>query len=255
MKLFLDVGNTRIKWAWIKSQSDIATSIEVADSLEMLATQWSKLVSCNDYFIGGCCVRGPEFETEITLLARRLFDVEICWVVPLSFACGVSNAYPEPRELGADRWAAIVAAHARWPDQTCVVVDAGTAITIDVIAAGGRHRGGVILPGYRLTLESLGRPSQLFPGVSPDLSAVVKKDDALNTSTRGAILAGVVFVVQGGIKAVIERQANQLDVKIEALPILLTGGDAAMSELISSNTHRVPELVLEGVQLLTEESR
>ena len=76
------------------------------------------------------------------------------------------NAYAEPARLGIDRWAAIIAAYHRFPEGACVV-DCGTACTFDLVDAGGRHRGGYILPGLsamegavlgETAIEGLGMP-------------------------------------------------------------------------------------------------
>ena len=82
------------------------------------------------------------------------------WLTASAAACGVVNGYATPEQLGADRWAALVAARLRahttdlFPAPV-VVVNAGTAVTIDTLDADGRFRGGVILPGLRLMLRAL----------------------------------------------------------------------------------------------------
>ena len=82
------------------------------------------------------------------------------WLTASAAACGVTNRYARPAQLGADRWASLVAA---WRRSTatdlfppaCVVVNAGTAVTIDALDADGVFRGGLILPGMRLMLQAL----------------------------------------------------------------------------------------------------
>src|SRR6516162_10723505 len=82
------------------------------------------------------------------------------WLVASDYACGVTNRYARPAQLGADRWASLVAARRRstatdlFPP-ACVVVNAGTAVTIDALDVDGVFHGGLILPGMRLMLQAL----------------------------------------------------------------------------------------------------
>ncbi len=245
MKLLVDVGNSRIKWKYGEAAA-------VADSLQQLGAQWRALNVGNILQAIGGCVRGKLLPRQIDELAQTHFNIRIDWQCSESEACGVKNAYPNPQDLGVDRWAALIAARARYPDQACIVVDAGTAITVDALAASGVHCGGVILPGAGSMLDTLTRAEHLFPDSSQDLHALAKTVQPLTNNTRDALLAGIVFTVQGSVKTVIERQAEQIKAKIEALPILITGGDSIMLKLDYLQTVQVPELVLEGLSLLTE---
>ena len=69
------------------------------------------------------------------------------------------------------------------------------------------------------------------------------------------MLAGIIFAMQGGVSSVIEQQIKQIKAKIETTPIILTGGDSTMLKLDSLHTILVPDLVLEGLQLLKEKTR
>ena len=98
------------------------------------------------------------------------------WLVATRAACGVTNRYANPSQLGADRWAAIVAARRRataggQSPMPVVVVNAGTAVTIDALDADGVFRGGVILPGMRLMLQALAEKTsalKVAPGTFAD---------------------------------------------------------------------------------------
>src|SRR4029077_2103024 len=68
---------------------------------------------------------------------------------------GVRNGYAETWRLGADRWVAMLGAHARYPGRALWVVDVGTALTVDLLDEHGRHRGGLLVPGPALMVESL----------------------------------------------------------------------------------------------------
>ena len=76
------------------------------------------------------------------------------WIGATAAAAGVTNGYRNPAQLGADRWVAIIGAHSTWAVDCCVV-DVGTAMTIDIVTAAGRHEGGLIVPGPTLMIDSL----------------------------------------------------------------------------------------------------
>jgi type III pantothenate kinase len=245
VNLYVDVGNSRIKWLYHETSM-------VADSLALLGEQWSALQSVEIQKISGSCVRGSLMADQIDQIARACFGKKVGWQSSAARACGVTNAYIEPEALGVDRWVALIAARARNPGQACIVVDAGTAITVDLLDASGLHRGGVILPGAKSMLDTLDRAEQLFPDAGRNLHELAKSAQALTRNTQDAVLAGIIFAVQGGVSAVIAQQARQINAKIEALPILLTGGDSSMLKLDDLQTLLVPDLVLEGLRVLAE---
>lgn len=250
MNLYVDVGNSRIKWKY-----DGMVEAMAAGSLEQLSLQWNELKAVKLQSAAGSCVRSRSLADEINELSQACFDMPVVWQSSVAVACGVTNAYAQPQNLGVDRWAVLIAARARYPNQACIVVDAGTAITVDLLDASGLHLGGVILPGARSMLDTLNRAEQLFPDANRDLHEIAKSVSPFASSTQDAVLAGIVFAVQGGVKAVIEQQAAQINVKIEMLPIILTGGDSTMLKLDSLQTQQVPDLVLEGLRVLMENGK
>jgi len=245
MSIYLDVGNSRIKW-----RLDVSSHTHIAASIDELAQQWQDLGDIASCELFACNVRGEAIAVQISVLAQRCFSSPVVWLITTAECCGVVNGYHDPHRLGVDRWAALVGARARIHDTACIVIDAGTAITVDVLDASGRHRGGVIMPGARTMLGSLDQAAQLFPDVDENLQSFALQEQALTNSTRDALLAGVIFAVRGGVQAVIAQQAKQINVKIEALFIILTGGDSSMLKLDSMQTSLAPDLVLEGLERL-----
>lgn len=156
---------------------------------------------------------------------------------------GVTNGYREPARLGADRWAALVAARARTHGAACVV-DAGTAVTIDALDVEGVFRGGVILPG--LTLQR----TALLQGTSGIAEFEGQERDPLARSTADAVAAGTLFGLAGAIDRVLDEQARQLG----APPmVFVTGGDAPrLLPLLRHAAMAAPDLVLEGVARMAE---
>ncbi|MFZ3322046.1 MAG: type III pantothenate kinase [Usitatibacter sp.] len=149
--LAIDAGNTRIKWAvhdghaW-SAPGAIATS-ESASLYESMrpALPVDRAVACN--------VAGAEVRARIEDACRSA-GIEVDVIASQHSQLGVTSGYREPSQLGADRWAALVAAHRGYPGHK-LVVNAGTALTIDALAADGYFMGGLIVPGPALMRRSL----------------------------------------------------------------------------------------------------
>ena len=247
MNIVLDVGNSRIKW-----RSTDGPESHAVLSIEALHQQWQDLPAAGTVTLYGCNVRGPRVAEEINAIARQVFEHDVCWLSSRAQAAGVRNAYAAPAQLGVDRWAAIVAAYARDPGRACIVIDAGTAITVDAIDERGQHRGGVIMPGLNMLFEGLGRAEQLQNIAASRRADLVQESVALACSTETAIVSGVVFSMRGGVRHVIGQQCRQINAKIHAIPIFVTGGDAHMLTFESLQTQWLPDLVLDGVTLLSK---
>ncbi len=145
--------------------------------------------------------------------------------------------------MGVDRWLALVAGWSEYRDNLCIV-DFGTAITVDLVLADGRHLGGYILPGTRLMGELLNRRTRgvrvsaeeatgLFPGKSTG--------ECLGNGTRLAVVALIERVVSNAAK---EYGSD--------FRCIITGGDAAeFREWLSPVTVYVPDLVLQGMVIVS----
>ena len=240
MKLYLDVGNSRFKW--IQQGQDLAT---VASSLSALKSQWQSIKTDISEIIA-CSVGKKQTKLQIDTLAKKLFGRHVCWQETSAEGFGVENAYAKPADLGVDRWVALIAARALCPDTACVVVDAGTAITVDLLDEDGRHVGGVIMAGKMMLVNAISNAEQLQGEFSSD----VKRANAVCQSTKEAVASGIYFSINGGVRAVIEQQVAQINAKINAVPILVTGGDADMIFLDAANLKFMPNLVLDGLHII-----
>ena len=154
----------------------------------------------------------------------------------------IQNAYATPHTLGADRLAAAVGAAGLRPNQPTLILDAGTAIKVDLVTADGTFQGGSIAPGLRLRLRALHE----FTGRLPDLDLPLPAQAVQLTGTTTAsamwsgVLNGAVFEAQGFIEAYARRQPG--------LGVLLTGGDAPyFATRLQGRIFVVPELVLLGL--------
>lgn len=228
MILCLDAGNTRMKFGLFDDSGwrmQGALNYQAfADLLAELPAMPTRIVACN--------VAGEAIRRRIEALADGL-DLPLDWLASTRAACGVSNGYDKPGQLGADRWAALIAARALHAGP-CVVVMAGTATTIDALDADGVFRGGLILPGLSLMHAALA-------GNTADLPHAAGRYRPQPTNTDDAIVSGAIHATLGAI----ERMRAALNAEAA---ILLSGGAAEqLTEHIQPPARRIENLVLEGL--------
>jgi type III pantothenate kinase len=179
----------------------------------------------------------------------QTWQMEAEFVTSTPIAGGVRNAYPQPAKLGVDRWLAMIGAHALERDAVCIV-SVGTAMTIDGVAADGRHLGGVILPGPDLMITSL------LTNTS-DIAQRALQGDAgdrlFADNTLGAIRQGA----QHALAALIERAVGVMRRTLNETPKLLVTGGASdrVEKAIGLPYRAVPDLVLQGLAVLAREPR
>ena len=156
--------------------------------------------------------------------------------------------YATPETLGADRIAAACAAHARYgrneagAARAVLVVDAGTACTLEVVDASGLYRGGAIAPGPRLLAAALGRGTAQLPEVE-----AAWPDALIGRSTREAIQAGVMVGFVGAVERLLVEAEAALG---EPAVRVATGGHASLlGEHVRFDAVE-PDLVLDGVRLV-----
>lgn len=154
---------------------------------------------------------------------------------------GLSIDYPLPAQIGADRLANAIGVAARH-HTPAIVIDFGTAVTFDVVAAGPTYCGGVIAPGLGAMQDYLGRRTALLPRIE-----LAEPRAAIGKSTVEAMLAGAVFGYRGLVREIIAR----LRLEMAGRPLVVaTGGDAALIASGLPEIERVdPDLTLEGIRL------
>ena len=237
MILELDVGNSRIKWRTLAAQGQAVargscSRKEVSDG----RMPWGDPLSAPGLRrIRVSNVAGPEIAADLDRWARDALGIAPEYARATGCGAGVTSGYREPAKLGVDRWLALLAA---WHElsRACVVADAGTAVTVDVLDGSGVHQGGYIVPGLTLMLNAL------LSGTSGvRLSAGPVATLAAGTCTSDAVLRGGTAMTI----ALIERTRSGLE-----LPLVLTGGDAdLLAPWLAEPTLLRPELVLDGLGL------
>lgn len=237
MRLLLDLGNTRLKWAleeaghWL-GQGALAWGEDPAQ----LATAWRALPEPSVAF--GASVVDAAREQAVAAQVRARFGLDTVWLRTPASACGVTSAYREPQRLGVDRFLAMVAAHAAGAGD-CVLVGVGTALTVDALTAGGQHLGGLIVPGPRLMQQALLGATVL---VRPDHpGALVDAAD----NTADAVTSGCWQAAAALVERFVARMAPRLG---GAPAVRLDGGDAAsLAPLLGLHTSQVEHGVLQGL--------
>jgi type III pantothenate kinase len=252
MKLLLDAGNSRLKWAW-SSAGELVNTGQVLHRNQDLAAVLELALrdSPRPDEVRVANVAGPAAAAVIrdSVLSR-------CGVPPV-FACsgvsahGLRNGYRDPRQLGVDRWLAMCAAWQKFPGSLCVV-DAGTAVTVDMIAADGRHAGGLIVPGLALMAGALRRETgDLDRAAGPDLERDAQLSGppdryALGLDTAGGIRLGAIR----SLAALIADCLAGADAADGGAKLVITGGDGArLAGWVGRPAAHVPDLVLAGLAL------
>ena len=253
--LLLDAGNTRLKWAVLDvaqiearptavglSESDawLGQGAASYDKLAPLIThwqQWGKLSACYGVRVGN-----DSLISNVQQVLTSL-DLEVHWLSPSERAGGVHNGYMAPESLGADRWAALLAARQR-TREPALVISAGTALTVDALDASGHFLGGLILPGLYSMRHALGHNTA-------QVGMEYGKVQTFPTTTADAVESGLISACTG---AIVDMQAR-LEKKTGTAPrIFLTGGDgASLRFCVPDSVNMVHGLVLEGVYYLSLE--
>lgn len=159
-------------------------------------------------------------------------------------------ALPRPDMVGIDRLVGAVAANRlRDSQRPAIVVDLGTAITVDLVDLQGVFLGGAILPGIGMSARALYEFTDLLPLL--DMRVLREPPPALGRSTTDAMQSGLYWGAVGGVRELISRLAGDAVASDSAAPqVFLTGGAApAVASLLTSDALYVPHLVLGGIAL------
>lgn len=233
--LLLDAGNSRCKWARVAA--GVWTHQGVADNAGWHALQ-------HDFAAFPAPRRILVSNVGGEILAQRLRALCAAWQTPLEFVvaqsaqCGVRNTYHNPSQLGSDRWAALVAAWHR-VHRACLVVNCGTATTVDALSASGEFLGGLILPGLALMRHSLLHNTAQLEEEGGNLQDFPR-------NTADAIYSGVVQATLGAIH-------HQHALLQAAEVCVLSGGAAGQIQAhLGIPVQRVDNLVLQGLQIIGE---
>jgi type III pantothenate kinase len=241
MKLLIDIGNTSLKWA--VSQGRVRRTMRAVrhhGGMPIdLQADWEGLPEPDEVLVSN--VGGQAVGDALARTCRSRWGCEARFARTERRCHGVTIAYDCPDGLGVDRWLAMLAAHRAFHGPV-VIVDAGTAVTYDLLRADGRHLGGLILPGIGMMFAGLLAGTQI-PHLEP-----VDTDVSWATDTATAVTAGAIQA----LSALAERLFDRLlDASGSEPQLILTGGDAErLLPVIARPTRCEPDIVLQGLSLL-----
>ncbi len=188
------------------------------------------------------CSVVPDLIHSLRSACRKYFELEP-FVLQPGVKTGLRIRYRDPREVGTDRIADAIAATHRFPAQDLIVVDFGTATTVEVITADRDYLGGAILPGVRLSMEALEAGTAKLPAVE-----IVKPAVAIGRSTIESIQAGLYFGSLGAIRLLIERASKEA-FGGRRPTVVATGGFSSLFRDEPEFDHVIPDLILHGLRL------
>lgn len=280
MIVTVDIGNSRVKCAQWMTEVIVARNVTAYDSeraVDAIDSQvFDRLFEAlqKPVRVLAVCVGRQNLRAALTDWVQRHWQMEVEFLKTSNRHGDVVNAYADPEKHGADRWAALVAAHQLEPEIPVCVISAGTAITFDLLEKGGQHLGGYILPSYmsmhsallsdtadlksfsrnigKTDIGKAKRGSTVESGSHMQYHASEKDsltDQVLSqipTNTTDAIEQGLHKMLQAGIRELCQSAQARLG---QSMKVIVTGGFAEnilayqdMPEML----HK-PDLVMQGL--------
>lgn len=259
MLLAIDVGNTQTHIGVFDADKLIhewRASTDPRRTADELALLFGEFLALEDLEfqenVTGMVVSSvvPRSTQELRELSARYFGFRAV-VVEAGTRTGIAVHTDNPREVGADRIANAVAAHDLFPDSSVVVVDFGTAITVDAISATGDYLGGSIAPGIDTSATALFSATAQIRRV--ELTA---PPSAIGKTTVTSVQSGIMYGTAALVDGLVDRVAEELDGQIE---VVATGGFASTIVEHCRTIDRIdPLLTLNGLRLIygrNEEAR
>ena len=229
--LLVDVGNSAIKWRLASAEGlvDVGGSVSDVSSLcqHVEAERWG--------IVGLASVASDVADAELIAALTASGATAVHRATAQATCLGLVSSYAEPERMGVDRWLAMLAAHVHNEGALCVI-DAGTAVTVDLMSAAGVHDGGYILPGADLMRRALSSETDRI-----QVSALEVPTIGPGNNTQACVTAGSWRAVMGAVQSTMVEYPQHR--------ALLTGGAAgALQDLGLVATHS-PDLVMEGLRL------
>ena len=233
MILDIDIGNSYAKWRLtdgaVVYQSGSQATQSISDGLELPSGVSISRVRLSS-------VASDSLQGDLVAQMKSQFNAEVTAAKVSSSTAGVICGYDDPSSLGIDRWLAMVASYSRY-QASVLVVDAGSAMTLDLVSAEGRHIGGYILPGLTLMRDALwGGTDRVKVDADATSCGIDPAQDTAAAVNRGSLLASIAVIE----KLLVQYQSN----------LVVTGGDAKqLLPYLKGKVDYQPNLVLDGLAL------
>lgn len=247
MKLLVDIGNTRLKWQAIEQGLVIKRGHLLHGGIDLNALGdrlWKNLRKPKQILIAN--VAGSVIQAALATWFKQHWNMSAHFVRSEVCQFGICNAYEQPHTLGVDRWVAMIGCR-QLQQVNSVIIDCGTAVTVDALRSDGQHLGGVILPGLRLMQEALYKKTSQIN--DRDLGDVV----FLGRNTHDCIWGGTVHAIAASLDRfsayMAEHMANTHPGETIAF---LTGGNAELLHPYLEREYQLePDLIFYGLKRIS----
>ncbi len=233
MNLIIDCGNTNLKYFIFKDQ------LMLFKSLFRWEDNWALKIKNNypdlkNILLSDVTGKHNTVEVEKKFPNKKIYEVK---ALDFPFETDYNK-----ENLGVDRIGLIVAAINKFPKEDCLVIDAGSCLTFDLISSKSVHKGGLISPGLLLRYKSLYQYTSSLPLVNlENIEKQIGKDT--KNSIQSGVLEGFIFEISG--------QIRRFKRKIPNLRVILTGGDAKyLYKRIKNSIFAEPEFLASGLNNL-----
>ena len=209
MNLIIDIGNNSAKFFLFKGEQLILHTRKSNSSFDVI-DEWNRLYNIEKAIISSVIVETPELSEAISGLQCPVVRFSNSLQLPLEIN------YRTPHTLGSDRIAAAVGAWNEAPGRNMLVIDAGSAITIDFVGKDGKYNGGNIAPGIKMRLKALHEYTSRLPMVEKDGDTPTMGYDT-ETAIRSGVINGICHEIEGYINEFKQKYCDVL--------VFLSGGD------------------------------
>lgn len=251
MLLLIDVGNTLIKWGVPADDVFVAgnagrwghVGAVTRGEAVGLAEAWQGLPVTRVLVSN---VAGPAVREVLQASLHAAFGAQlrIDWFASQSQLAGVRNRYKNPRQLGCDRFASAIGAHALFPQRALIVATCGTATTVDAVTPEGDFLGGMILPGLGVMATSLA----LNTAQLPQIQSIGAVGTPFADNTEDAIIAGCIAAQTGAIARAVDAHRDAYG---DVLCVLAGGAGPVLAPYLATLCEKVDNLVLIGLHVAT----